>query len=178
MNKAKKGFTLIELLVSLGIFAIIMVVGSTMFFSILKSASKSQAIQQVKQNGDYAISVMGQMIRNAVSLVECDPQHNYITIQNPGAQIGETTFRFCQEEQLIASMSGELNCRQGRLTSERVRLISGSFTCDPFWRPNTVDIEFTLGQTGLTVRPEEEAQVSFKTTITLRNPAVPRIGPD
>lgn len=175
-QKRKSGLTLIELLVSLGIFAIIAVMGSNLFFSILKGAVKSRIIQEVKQNGDYAISVMERMIRNAVSLDECDPNNLYVVITNPDMDKRQTRFEFCDDLDLIASRSGLLAegeflvCDKARLTSNKVKLVSGSFTCSPSENPNKVVIQFTLKQAQEVARPEEETSVDFKTSVVLRNP--------
>jgi prepilin-type N-terminal cleavage/methylation domain-containing protein len=164
----KDGFTLIETLVALGILAVIVVVATSLFFSMLKGASKMKAMQTVKQNGGYAIAVMERLIRNASQIVEC--QADQVRIKSPDEK--ETNFHFCGEPDfLIASESGTLTCSQNRLTSSEVKLISGSFTClsGEGLRPDVVGINFSLAKAGLGVRPEEEAAVSFQTSVSLRN---------
>ena len=172
-GEALRGFTLIEILVALGIFVIILVVGSNMFFTILKSSSKTKVLTEVKQNGDYAINVMERMIRNAKEIVEnteatplrCASEMSKLKITNPS---GDTT-EFDLTGPRIASNLGNY------LTSDAVEIDatqSNRFDCTagvPGTSPDVVTINFILKQAGTVSRPEEEASVSFQTTVTLRN---------
>lgn len=163
----KRGFTLLEILISMSIFAIIVVMGSGLFIAILRGAAKSRIIQEVKQSGDYATSVMERLIRNARDITACDSDS--ITIEGPDG--GVTTFGFFTDPSyLIASQSGSLTPAQARLTSDEVKLTSGSFSCTPALDPARVTIQFTLEQAQEEARFEEAATVSFQTTVTLRNP--------
>ena len=168
---SKNGFTLIETLVSLGILGLLVVVVTALFFSLLRGASKTKAIQTVKQNGGYAISVMERMIRNAKQVLDC--QTDYIKIKSQDEE--ETTFRFYsdseEDDSWIASVSGTLTCADARLTSSEVQLVSSSFTCMPGGgtKPDGVDINFSLAKTGTGTRPEEGAVVNFQTSVFLRN---------
>jgi len=65
------GFTLIEILMVVFLLGIIVVIGSNLFFSILKGASKAEITKEVKQNGDYAMNVMERHLRNANSIESC-----------------------------------------------------------------------------------------------------------
>ncbi|TSC54476.1 MAG: Uncharacterized protein LiPW31_78 [Microgenomates group bacterium LiPW_31] len=167
----KSGFTLIEIIVVVGILGIIMVMGSNLFFSILRGSTKTKILQLVKQNGDYAISVMGRMIRNARSV---SGSGSAITIINPDGNT--TTFNCCGTSPnfLIASESGSLSCENARLTNDEVKvddcsnvfsIIAGEVGA----RPDVVTINFTLSQAGATTRLEEQASINFQTTISLRN---------
>lgn len=59
------GFTFIEVVVALAITATLMAVASSSFFYLLRGTSKVEIIKEVKQNGDYALSVMDTKIRNS-----------------------------------------------------------------------------------------------------------------
>lgn len=177
MNKKIKeltnGFSLFELLVTISILGIIVVVGTGLFFSLIKGSTKSEVLGMVKHNGDYALSVMERMIRNSREILECETDH--IKIKNPDG--GETNFLFCGDPNyLIASESGTLECddeeiARARIISDEVSLLNGAFTCtagDEF-QPYVVGINFNLTQAEIATRPEEEALVEFKTTVTARN---------
>ncbi|HUS59770.1 MAG TPA: type II secretion system protein [Nevskiaceae bacterium] len=171
MKKNADGFTLIEILVALGILVIILVVGSNMFFTILKGSSKTKILTEVKQNGGYVINVMERMIRNAKKIETCESGMSKLKITNPDD--GITTFHCCGSPLMIASKSGSLTCEQARLTSNKVQVSS---SCNDFISctqavggPPVVTINFTLQQAGTAARPEEEALVNFQTAVTLRN---------
>ena len=57
-RKTETGFTLVEILVVIGLLAIVVALGSNMFFTTLRGSTKSKTLTIVKQNGDYALSVM------------------------------------------------------------------------------------------------------------------------
>lgn len=163
----KNGFTLIEIIVVIGILGIIMVMGSNLFFSILRGSTKTKILQLVKQNGDYTITVMSRMIRNAREISgNCQLGMTNLAIQNPDGH--ETEFS-CLE---IGTTNGRIASNSARITSSDVKVDSCSFTCvngEVGVSPAAVTINFTLSQAGVTTRLEEQASVNFQTTISLRN---------
>jgi len=167
LRRRRSGFTLIEIIVVVGILGIIMIMGSNLFFSILRGSTKTKILQLVKQNGDYAISVMGRMIRNARSV---SGSGSSITIVNPDGR--PTTFS-CSD--LDANGANEISSNSARLINDEVKVInncSNVFSViagEVGTRPDVVTINFTLSQAGVTTRPEERASVNFQTTISLRN---------
>lgn len=158
----KNGFTLIEVLVVIGIFGILAVIGTGMFFSILKGSTKTRVLAEVKQNGNYAISVMGRMIRNAKEIESCPGSS--IRIVNPD----EETTQFDLSGPRIASISA---LGTGYLTSDKVEIDTtetNQFDCIlSSGSPPVVTIRFTLSQ-AVGTRAEETAEVDFKTTVSLR----------
>lgn len=64
----QNGFTLIELLVAIGLSVMLVTAASGLFFSTLRSDSKKNFVSSLKDNGDYALSQMEFLLRNAVSL--------------------------------------------------------------------------------------------------------------
>lgn len=170
IKKRNKGFGLLEIMIAVAILGIIVVIGSNSFFSILRGSTKTKNLQLVKQNGDYALSVMERMIRNARMIIEpsSDGTTNFITILNPDG--GQTTFS-CEgneEDKKITSNSASLISNETKITSSCdgfFNIISGK----PGLKPATVEINFTLGLTGTTSLPHERIEIPFKTAVTLRN---------
>lgn len=165
----KKGFTLIEILVVIGVLAIVVIVGSTSFFNLLKSSTKTRTANLVKQNGDYALAIMERMIRNGkiienteVPPQECKSGMGKIKILNPDG--GETEFS-CEGDTISSNSAS--------LISSQVKVANGncSFNCQRtgLFEPDVVTISFTLSQAQTDVRPEEAVSIVFKTTVVLRN---------
>lgn len=71
---SESGFTLVELLVTVGLVLIIGTVGTNVIASILRSYNKAHIINEIEQNGSYALSLMESQIRNA-KLVSLDSAH-------------------------------------------------------------------------------------------------------
>ena len=181
MKSQKSGFTLIEILVVVGILGIIAVVASNVFFTTLRSSGKTKVLTKVKENGDYALSVMERMIRDSQEVVTntdnkiCESGMNYLKFKRAD---GSTIEFGCLEE---GTANGRIASNSARLTSSEVKVDSCSFDCScpaafpnctsegTKFYPKTVTIKFTLSQFGATVRPEEQATINFQTTISTRN---------
>ncbi len=166
--KRTKGFTLIELLVAMGILGIVGGMSSIILFTTLKSASKSDIMREVKQNGDYSLSVMERMIRNASMVTPCPGVANALTVSNPDGQ--KTTF--AKQNVAVGSITvSKIASNSGSfLTNNNVSLVGDiSFNCTkPVSAPAFVSISFTLSQAGTTTRVEEKATVYFHTSVSLR----------
>lgn len=170
-QKDFNGFTLFEVLVVLGILALISLVGTAIFAGVLRNATKTKTVVEVKQNGDYALGVMERQIRNAQTVegeeTEIYPFYSKIKV-TPFE--GEAIFFECDEEQATIKINNQ------PLISETVRVFSD---CETFFkmveegeagvRPARWLIEFTLCQKQDSPRPEDLAKVSFQTEVTLRN---------
>lgn len=108
----KRGFTLVETLVSLGILAILSSVVLAIIFVVFRSSEKIEKVKEVKQNGEAAISVMTDFIRQADS-IDCSGLPGSLEVEKDG----ETTIFICNTStsQRIASnsaylTSSELSC--------------------------------------------------------------------
>lgn len=177
MNKkeksSQKGFTLLEILVVVGVLGVVAVIGSNLLFTTLRGSTKARVLVEVKQNGNYAMEVMERMIRNARSLKsQCQSGMTEFRIENP--DLGKTTFA-CLDvgmaDPRISSGSGS-PLSYVRLTNDKVKVDSCTFDCqrgEKGIRPDTITINFTLSQAQASSRPERQARVDFKTTVTLRN---------
>ena len=170
-RKISKGFTLIEILVVIGLLGIIVAVGSNMFFTTLKSSTKSKILTVVKQNGDYTLTIMERLIRDSEKVIVnsdgvlCEAGMNKLKVKRlDGSEIEFTCEGEGTADSLIASNSANL-------TSSEVKVDSCSFDCfsQGDFYPQVVSIDFTLSQAVETTRLEEQAAVNFRTTVTTRN---------
>ncbi len=176
-NKRKKnGFTIIEIVVTVGILAVVAVVGTNIFFTVLRSSSKSKVLTTVKQNGDYALSVMERMIRKSEKIVlnsddqTCVLGMTKFKIVNLDQQ--ETEFEFVDMDGDLSNGYDYVASNASRLTSDEVKITNPTFDCtkDSDFIPSSITIKFTVSQnTVATPRPEEDASVDFQTTIVTRN---------
>lgn len=64
------GFTLIELLIVVSLSVMLMLSASSLFLTFLLGNTKVSRIQQVKQEGEFAMSQLEFLLRNAVQLVD------------------------------------------------------------------------------------------------------------
>ena len=149
---------------------VVAVVVSNMFFTTFRSSSKTKALTTVKQNGDYALSVMERLVRGSQEVTSVCPEvppespavTNNISLKMLNGD--EIVFSCDLENKLIASNGASL-------TSDQVQLDSCSFECrsQGEFYPQTVTIDFTLSRPGENIREEEKASVDFRTTVVTRN---------
>jgi len=144
------------------------------FLTVLTKSTKVKIVEAVENNGEYALRIMERTIRNAGEIIEnsasppqvCEENMERIKIRNPDGS--ETEFFCFLTEGYIAfsSASGDQ-----RLTSPRVNLDSCQFNCFPGGvdQPDWVEITFTLSQSELSLRVEEQALIDFRTMVSLRN---------
>lgn len=159
----KKGFSLIEILVVLSVFVLLVFISNQIFFSTLKGTEKTQAITAVKQNGNYAVSVIQRSLRNSKGLVSCTTTANKIDYYDAD---GKQTFFSCvgmggPGDAYIASGSA-------RLTSEEVKVTRCEVICRTTTTPQEVEVNFTLEKKGA-IRVQEKAIFDFKAKVVLRN---------
>lgn len=76
-DQHQSGFTIIELLVVISLTVMLMLAATGLFFATLLSSSKTQTGQRVKNEGEYALSQIEFLLRNAIEIQDC--QANSIT---------------------------------------------------------------------------------------------------
>ncbi len=69
VSKPKLGFTLIELLVVTSLTVMLMLTATSVFLTFFISEAQTEVIGDITDEGDYAISQMEFLLRNAVELV-------------------------------------------------------------------------------------------------------------
>lgn len=166
MGIENKGFTLIEFLVVMGIMATVGTMVVNLFLSNLRTAAKTQALTEVKQNGDYALAVMERMIRNAKEVQEnsdhqiCVAGMSKLKILNPD---GGTTEFTCEADK-IASGGAALTS-----SNLEVDFCTSAFSCQkPTGKPAVVTITFTLRKGTTSLGREFFAEIPFQTTVSTR----------
>jgi len=155
-----KGFTLVELLVVVGIMALFSLTLVSVFLATIRGGNKSQLLQSLHQEGDYALKTMSRMIRGA-EVVDCSAD---FTITNDDG--GTTVFSQVTDDdtEKIASNSSKF------LTGTVSNVSDLSFTCyESFLGNQVVTIGFTLTAGGAASQVQEKFTQDFSTSVATRN---------
>lgn len=176
IRKSKNGFTLIELLVVMMVLVTVGLIIATIIVSALRGSNKTNTVNTVRQNGDYAISQISKMLEFSQSFggVSTDGV-NYITtcsspntlynyIKTKSFDGGQTVFSCNTSASTLSSNSASL------INPDDVKLVSCSFTCSRnISVPPTIGIDFTLTQKSQSSFFENKASIEFKTSVIMRN---------
>lgn len=151
MNKHSRlsGFTLIELLIVVSLSVMLMLSASSLFMTFLLGNTKVTRMQLIKHEGEYVMSQMEFLLRNAVQLVANDDdqvcERNMTSIAFVSIDSGETLLNKSVDpsdgKEKIASNSAKF------LTSGDVDIVNGPyFDCTESEDKLTqyVSIRFTL----------------------------------
>ncbi|MBI5448716.1 prepilin-type N-terminal cleavage/methylation domain-containing protein [Candidatus Gottesmanbacteria bacterium] len=174
----KQGFTLLEIMVSIGIVAVVGVLISQVFFTTTRSNAKSEVLKNVKQNGDFSLERIYQLVRNATEVTstcaEGGTSSSSITLTNPD---GESTSLGCLLDGTVTRIASVSASTTEYLTDSALTLggadcnaSSLTFVCTmPAGQPATVAIIFSLAQKGTPPDQFDRASASFQTTAAIRN---------
>lgn len=184
MTKNNRGFTLVELLAVSVVMIVVSVIVTATITSSLRGTTKTNTVNDVRQNGNYAISQVSKMIEyaksfggvsndysgpfdsNCVNLIPSltptptPSQYSYIKIT--GFDNGQTIFS-CTST--IASNSASL------IDSNLVSVDACSFTCERARITDSpiIGINFSLSKKTTSSLFENKASTSFKTSVKMRN---------
>lgn len=147
----REGFTLIETLVSILIVATLGIIITMSLSNLLNGSAKTEAIKDVKQNGDYALSSMEQNIRNAVNVYNqngsnqvCNGSYSSITVVQPAKTINYTCDSSTDRISVVID-AGAINYLTGNTVSVSSADCLAMFTCskdDSGYK--TISIKFDL----------------------------------
>lgn len=152
----KRGFSLIEILIVLVLFVTVALVINQSLFNTLRGSTKSNLTTRVKQEGNFAISVMERRLRLATQ-ISC----SYGRIIDYKDTDGVKSDFICQNSTL--TNGGVL------LLPSDIKVSACSFTCLKFGGKDTVSVKITFSQAKVSSRSEEQVSVPLETTIRLRN---------
>lgn len=174
----KQGYTFIELLVVLIVLITVGALALSVLIATLRGSSKTVSLTQTRQNGNYAISIMSQMIRDAAAFngVSTDPSflspvtscvgstalYKSISITNFDGH--QTTFSCStiNNAPTVASNSASL------IDTSTFSVTSCSFTCT-----QNTQLDYPTIGIYLTIRPstslDSASAIPFETTVTMRN---------
>lgn len=165
IQKGRRGFSLIEILVVIVLFATVATIAAEATIRSLRGAQKSDSITDIRDNIDFAVSIMERSLRNAKDIQTCTtppnpPYVEYIDEFDTVTSFGCDDF---DGDGLIEIASGS-----ARLTSRAVDITSCEFACvtPASGSPSYVEISVT----GVTVGAEgiNRSPVSVDTRVNLR----------
>jgi prepilin-type N-terminal cleavage/methylation domain-containing protein len=191
----QKGYTLIELLAVVLILTTVGGIVTAIVATSLQGGNRSTTVNEVRQDGNFAVTQMAKMIRYAQSfegasitgvsdsydtncIPETPPQgqptptpkhYKYLKFTNFDG--GQTEFickdRITDNPKTISSNSANL------ISSDRINLVQDScyFICrqDNSALPPAIDIFFTLSASGSGSLVENKSTVPFSTSVNFRN---------
>jgi type II secretory pathway pseudopilin PulG len=161
----KKGISLFETLIVIAIFAVLGVLATRIVVLSLRGANKSGSLVKVRENLDYAISIMERHIRNAESVSNClqpsPTPTSQISYKDEDGLVGAFSCQDLGQEGYVASASA-------RLTGETVGVTSCSFVCSPETSTNPPSVTIELTGIDNSTNGIEKSTVSVSTQIFLR----------
>lgn len=158
----KKGVSLIEILIVVAIFAVLGVLISRVIITTLKGSSRSENLVKVRDNLDYALSVMERQLRNAESVTPCpNPDTTRIDFRDSN---GISAYFVCTN----VGASGYVASGSARLTNDQVAITACSLTCTPSSGRVPPSVDISLEARGANQTGVERAIVTAATKIFLR----------
>ncbi|MFH1244698.1 MAG: type II secretion system protein [bacterium] len=153
----KRGFSLIELTVVIGLMGLLTLAISSVLLMSIVSSNRIRTITQVKQAGNYTIDQLQTLIRNAKSLVACNPDSSLLLINPDG---GLTS---------ISLTGNSLASNSASLIPSGLTISTFKLTCEPnSVSPNLISVSFDLKKS-LSTSTRESPTLHFETAINLRN---------
>jgi prepilin-type N-terminal cleavage/methylation domain-containing protein len=173
----QKGLTLVEAIIAIAVFAIFALLVNSIFFNILRGATKQRAIKEVKQSGDFALTLMSNRIRYGTTILDpaqCNGSNDFIEIQNSDGSITRYDIDDNRIRSTTTSSDTPPDVREDFITSNLVELSPAGllvFNCDNTSQNPLISIEFDLQHINNIAspdRPEEQARMHFRTQVYMR----------
>lgn len=161
-NSVFKGFSLIEILIVISIFAVVGILSTRAILLTMRGAKKSDSLVRVRENVNYALSIIERQVRNSESVI-CSTSTptliNYISLEGTPATFSCVT---SGTDKYIASGSA-------RITSSDVSITSCSFSCTQVDANKPSIIKVSVVAEDLTSTSVEKGSVTAETEIVTRN---------
>lgn len=166
------GFTIIEMLTVIGIFAVVGTMSVNILFSMMKATSKAAEINKIKQSGDYALSIMERIIRNASSITSgCTNGVPSSSLTIKSVENNNSNIYIINLD--TSGIAYQLNPPGGAVqnlinTSDISITGTPQFVCQVGSNePTLIQIQYSLASKNLTGK--EQVTIPFVTSISLRN---------
>ncbi len=127
ININNKGLSLIEILIAIAVFAVLGMLISSSLILTIQGSKKSESLMNVRENLNYSLSVIERNLRNASSIISCDPSSG--TSISFYDQYKDSTSFSCvinpEEANDVYIASGS-----SRLTSNTITIVNCNITCN------------------------------------------------
>lgn len=158
MKKESLGISLIEILIVIGIFAVLGILSTRAVLLSLQGSKKGDSQIKVRENLDYAISIIERNLRNAGSITSC--ASSSVSYRDSWG----VSSSFSCGGSYVASGSANL-----RLTSDEIKIIACSFTCTAGSGSTPPKVAIDIQAVDAASQGSKEgATVSISTEINLR----------
>jgi prepilin-type N-terminal cleavage/methylation domain-containing protein len=164
-----KGFSLIEMLIVVGMFAVLATIASQSTLLSLRGARKSDSISDVREDLDFAMSVMDRSLKNAQSITS--PCVGAVSQSITYLDEYEMAGRFACEDvngDLILEVASGSGTPRARLTSSDIRVTSCQIICTTPAANTPAYIDISLSGTNVTGTGTELSPVTVDTRVNLR----------
>lgn len=184
--KRRQGYTLIELLIVMFLLVIVATLIAGILNSTITGTAKSKVASDLGQNGNYALSIVSDLISNAQDLqsVTDESQATYpscVTSTSSGLTVkslnlvgfdGGVTILACNDTGISPSYTISSNSAS-LIDTTRVKVVPGScsFTCtqtDEYSIPR-IDVTFQLYNANSTTYSDK---ITFSTSVAMRNQSI------
>lgn len=176
----QRGYTLIELLAVMTIMITVGFIITAILVSSLRGSSKATTVNEIRQNGNYAIVQMGRMIGFAQAFLGVSTDNvTYTTNCTPSPSPDFKYIKIKSFDDKETIFSCNLNSNPTTIASNGASFINANevsvaacgFTCtqNSISEPPVIGIKFTLTQRSSSSLFEKRSTIPFETSITTRN---------
>lgn len=174
LKSSSRGYSIIELVVAIGILGVIAIASTNLFLRTAVGSSRDNTTRLIKQNGDYAITLIESSLRGALRLApdsDCSSDMNQIHLVNSQNQVESWYFLpGTQGNGAILYSEPSEGIEQETLVDSRLSILELDVSCsqDEFSGVTRINVSFEL-TTGNSDRQSEVGTELFQTSVTLRN---------
>lgn len=167
------GFTLIEMMVVICLLGLILSTVTVFFLSTMNTTAKAEVIKEVRQNGNYAISMMEGMIRSSLRVSspcsEAGTENSGQGLSLINASGGSYAFVFDIPTKRIGLSNNDVGTTSF-LTSTNVEVSGFSVICSQSpGKPAKINLKFSLVQTNSTTSRTKPVSLDFEDSILMKN---------
>ena len=155
--------SLLEILVVVAVFSILGIIITRSILLTLRGSRKSESQVKVRENVNYAMSVIERQLRNADSITEC-PNSDTSRIDFTGSSGTASSFS-CEG---VGGADSYIASGSARLTSDEIEITACSFVCAQGSSANPPSVDVSINAMDSAATGIENTQITTSTKIFLR----------